>query len=296
MRALTGGRQQPTKITATLGVLFRDILSIARKARRLRETVAFMSYISAKVFPLHPEHSRVLMKREITIGLAVVAGAALLEVTLVPGIILGGATFLVPQYLTGRRGAAARRGIKSPLIDASSREVVVKRPSQHLAKLPLRRTIAKTITFRLVVTTLDFTTNYIVIGEIATAAGLSTFNLFAGPVFYFAHEAALNYLRPSETSVTLHLRTSDPGSDTTGLTISPALAKTITYRTIATIVDFTTNYVVVGTVAEAMILSATGFVLGPFVYYGHEKAWEYFADDSAAKAAPVKELELPAAV
>jgi uncharacterized membrane protein len=136
-----------------------------------------------------------------------------------------------------------------------------------------------------------------VIGEIATAAGLSTFNLFAGPLFfYFAHEAAWNYLRPSETSVTLHLPTSDPDGDRTGLTISPALAKTITYRTIATIVDFTTNYVVVGTVAEAMILSATGFVLGPFVYYGHEKAWEYFADDSAAKAAPAKQIELlPAA-
>jgi uncharacterized membrane protein len=261
------------------------------------ETVVFLSYISAKVFPFHPERSRVLMKREITIGLAVVAGAALLEVALVPGIILGGAAFLLPRYLTGRRGAATRRGVRSPQIDAPSREVAVRQPSQLLAKLPLRRTIAKTITFRLVVTTLDFTTNYIVIGEIATAAGLSTFNLFAGPLFYFAHEAAWNYLRPSETSVTLHLPTSDPGSDTTGLTISPALAKTITYRTIATIVDFTTNYVVVGTVAEAVILSATGFVLGPFVYYGHEKAWEYFADDSAAKAAPVKEVELlPAAV
>jgi uncharacterized membrane protein len=83
----------------------------------------------------------------------------------------------------------------------------------------------------------------------------------------------------------------------TGLTISPALAKTVTYRTIATIVDFITDYVVVGTVAEAMILSATGFVLGPFVYYGHEKAWEYFADESTANAAPAKEVELlPAAV
>jgi uncharacterized membrane protein len=236
------------------------------------------------------------MKREITIGLAVVAGAALLEVALVPGIILGGAAFLVPRYLTGRRGTTARRNAKAPQIDAASRELVVRQPSQLLAKLPLRRTIAKTITFRLIVTTLDFTTNYIVIGEIATAAGLSTFNLFAGPLFYFAHEAGWNYLRPSETSVTLHLPTSNPDSDPTGLTISPALAKTITYRTIATIVDFTTNYVVVGTVAEAMILSATGFVLGPFVYYGHEKAWEYFADDSLAKTAPVKELELlPAA-
>ena len=85
---------------------------------------------------------------------------------------------------------------------------------------------------------------------------------------------------------------SNPGDDATGLTISPALAKTITYRTIATIVDFTMNYVVVGTVAEAMILSATGFVLGPFVYYGHEKAWEYLADGSVAKVVPVKEVEL----
>jgi len=236
------------------------------------------------------------MKREITIGLAVVAGAALLEVALIPGIILGGAALLAPRYLGRRRGTTARRVAKAPQIDTSSRELAVRPPTQLLAKLPLRRTIAKTITFRVIVTTLDFTTNYIVIGEIATAAGLSTFNLIAGPLFYFAHEAAWNYLRPSETSVTLHLPKSDPDGDTMGLTIT-ALAKTITYRTIATIVDFTTNYVVVGTVAEAMILSATGFVLGPFVYYGHEKAWEYFADDSAAKAASVKEVELlPAAV
>jgi uncharacterized membrane protein len=232
------------------------------------------------------------MKREITIGLAVVAGAALLEVALVPGIILGGAAFLAPRYLRGRRGTTARSSARGPQTDTSSREVAVTQPSRLLAKLPLGRTVAKTITFRIVVTTLDFTTNYIVIGELATAAGLSTFNLIAGPLFYFAHEAAWNYLRPAETDITLHLPKSNSEGEATGLTISPALAKTITYRTIATIVDFTTNYVVVGTVAEAMILSANGFVLGPFVYYGHEKAWEYLAEDPMAKAVPVKQLEL----
>jgi hypothetical protein len=41
------------------------------------------------------------MKREITIGLAVVAGAALLEAALIPGILLGGAALLAPRYLTG---------------------------------------------------------------------------------------------------------------------------------------------------------------------------------------------------
>jgi uncharacterized membrane protein len=229
------------------------------------------------------------MKREIGIGLAVVAGAALLEAALIPGILLGGAALLAPRFLTGRRSKAGRR--TAPQIDRSTAS-----SRNELAKLPLRRTIAKTVTFRAIVTTLDFTTNYIVIGELATAAGLSTFNLIAGPLFYFGHEAAWNYLRPTETSVTLHLPKSNQNSDATGLTISPALAKTITYRTIATIVDFTTNYVVVGTVAEATILSATGFFLGPFVYFGHEKAWEYFAGDSAVKSIPAKNLDLlPAA-
>jgi hypothetical protein len=46
--------------------------------------------------------------------------------------------------------------------------------------------------------------------------------------------------------------------------------------------------VVVGSVAEATILSATGFFLGPFVYFGHEKAWEYLASDSTTKATPRK--------
>ena len=45
--------------------------------------------------------------------------------------------------------------------------------------------------------------------------------------------------------------------------LGPAIAKTITYRSIATIVDFTTSDVVMGREAGAMIPSATGFFLGP---------------------------------
>jgi uncharacterized membrane protein len=60
------------------------------------------------------------------------------------------------------------------------------------------------------------------------------------------------------------------------IAISRALAKTITFRTLATIMDFTTIYVFVGDFATAAGLSAFGFVVGPFVYWGHEKAWEYY--------------------
>ena len=36
------------------------------------------------------------------------------------------------------------------------------------------------------------------------------------------------------------------------------------------------NFVVVGDLATAALLSASGFILGPFVYFGHEMAWDYY--------------------
>jgi uncharacterized membrane protein len=67
-----------------------------------------------------------------------------------------------------------------------------------------------------------------------------------------------------------------------------ALAKTITFRTLATTMDFTTNYVVVGDLAMAVARSASGFILGPFVYLGHEMAWDYFGSPRE------RTLDLPA--
>ena len=147
------------------------------------------------------------------------------------------------------------------------------------AGLGIKQAIAKTITFRIIVTTLDFTSNYVVIGELATAVGLSTFALIAGPLFYFAHETAWNYFGPSGTAVDLRaLPPLGPGAKAgpEGFVISRALAKTITFRTIATVMDFSTLYVVIGELATAAGLTAFGFVVGPFVYFGHEMAWDYY--------------------
>ncbi len=133
--------------------------------------------------------------------------------------------------------------------------------------------------------------NYVVIGELATAAGLSTFNMIAGPLFYLGHEAVWHCLDPADRPIDLVL-TGQRADGETGhggwrsFKISRALAKTITFCTLATITDFATNYVVVRDVTQAVILSSSGFILGPFVYYGHEKAWDYFG--------PKKSADLPA--
>jgi uncharacterized membrane protein len=202
-------------------------------------------------------------------------------------MVLGGAAALAPKYLP-----TLRRRLR-PLFGSGSRKKAEPAPlPQRRNTLPaaprhapvgfgIKRAIAKTITFRIIVTTLDFTSNYVVIGEVATAAGLSAFALVAGPLFYFVHETAWNRFGPAGTGVDLPpLR--PPGRDTQapdrrGFTISRALAKTITFRSIATVMDFTATYVVVRDVATAAGLSAFGFVVGPFVYLGHEKVWDYYA-------------------
>lgn len=240
------------------------------------------------------------MNRYVTVGLTVLAGAALFEAALIPGVVIGGAAvMLAPKVLPRLRrlrtqsDRTARR--RAQPADPPPQAPQIRLP---LARLAIGQALAKTITFRIIVTTLDFTTNYVVIGELTTAAGLSTFNLVAGPLFYLAHEAAWNYLEPSsEAEVDLRSLLSLRADAETrpagqgGWVVSRAVAKTITFRTIATVVDFTVNYVVVRDVLTAAGLSAFAFVVGPFVYLGHERAWEYFTSRGARLPLP---LALPA--
>jgi len=159
--------------------------------------------------------------------------------------------------------------------------------------LGVERAVAKTVTFRIIVTGLDFTWNFIILGEVATAVGLSSISIIGGPLFYFIHEAAWNYLEssakgggaprrrgnddPSLRAVPTNANMSltDPSVPHVGpLKIGRAVAKTIVYRALATSIEFTTNYVVVRDIGEAAALSAAGVVIGPFVYLGHEVLWD----------------------
>jgi uncharacterized membrane protein len=235
------------------------------------------------------------MNPYLTVGLSVLAGAALIEAALIPGIVIGGAAVLAPRYLSGMQGrhrtrsrsTIRRRWIKpvAPELDLGA-----KAPPSG-GGLRIKQAIAKTITFRVIVTTLDFTTNYVVIGELATAAGLSAFALVAGPVFDFVHETAWNYYGRSSDAIAVPLPF--PGRPA-ALTVDRAIAKTITFRTIATIMDFSATYVVVGDLATAAGLSAFGFVIGPFVYLGHEMAWDYFGSPrERQRALPAPESAAP---
>jgi uncharacterized membrane protein len=227
------------------------------------------------------------MNRYVTMGLTVLVGAALFEAALIPGMAIGAAAVLAPGYLPKLRrrlqplfdvAAPQPAGATAPMQSVPDSEATPLVPRE----LGIKRAVAKTITFRIIVTTLDFSANYLVIGELASAAGLSTFALVAGPLFYFAHETAWNYLGPAGTEGDIAVvpllrgQARTPLAGAGELALSRPLAKTITYRAVATVTDFTANYVVVGEVATAALLTAFAFVIGPFVYLGHEKAWDYY--------------------
>ncbi len=68
----------------------------------------------------------------------------------------------------------------------------------------------------------------------------------------------------------------DDAQESTGF--SRTVWKTVTFRTVVTTLDFSTNYIAIGNAATAAGLSAFAFVVGPFVYLGHEMAWEKFGN------------------
>ena len=150
------------------------------------------------------------MNRYLAMGLTVVAGAALVEVALIPGVVIGGAAVLAPRYLPKLRRSLApllnpgkpakpqARTARAPQAQSAQAQSALKLPVAIPGRLGITQAVAKTITFRIIVTALDFTSNLVVLGEVATAAGLSGFAMVAGPLFYLAHETVWNYYGPSE--------------------------------------------------------------------------------------------------
>jgi uncharacterized membrane protein len=254
----------------------------------------------------------------------VVAGAAIVEAALIPGLLIGGAAVLVHRLLPrdmvsgllSGLGDRLRRATASPEpapsahsaeASASGDPARVDTSSLDTSSFDTWHAVVKTFTYRVMVTTIDFGANYFVLGELATAAGLSSLSLVAGPIAYFAHEAAWHYYGPAsarhpnplEATVHVPIPGAAPGEDNgwtrlASVEVSRAFAKTVTYEVVTAVSEFGANYLFVRDVAAAAGLTAFSVVIAPVVYYVHEKAWDYYdATKARSPAAPALKL-LPA--
>jgi uncharacterized membrane protein len=231
----------------------------------------------------------------------VAAGAAVVEAALIPGLLIGGAAVLAPRLLprdilNGVGNRRRRRTAASPT-PAAPIAHSTKAPASDAPAFDTWRAVAKTITYRVALTIVDFGANYFVIGDLATAAGLSSLSLFAGPIAYFTHEAAWHYYGPASArhanALEAKVRVPIPGVTKGGQTgsasveVSRALAKTVTYEGVTAVSEFGVNYFVIRDLAAAAGLAAFSVAISPFVYYVHEKAWDYYdATKARSPAAP----------
>src|SRR5262249_5683110 len=99
------------------------------------------------------------MKQYIALGVTVLAGAALLEAALVRGIVIGGVAVLAPSLtrLAKRKllGTTAKPRGQAALAQSAG-QALTSAPNALLPRFAFGQAIAKTITYRLIVTTLDF--------------------------------------------------------------------------------------------------------------------------------------------
>jgi uncharacterized membrane protein len=247
-----------------------------------------------------------------TLGV-VAAGVAIFEAALVPGLLIGGAVVLVPRLLPRdmlRRARALR--IASPRIASpriASPRIVSSQigsspvpapiaPTAHFAQAGAAdedksfdtwRAVVKTFTYRAIVTTVDFGANYFVLGELTAAASLSGLSLVAGPIAYFAHEVVWHHYGSASVRQGVHVPI--PGVTVGGkngrtrlanIEVSRAFAKTVTYEVVTAVSEFGANYFFVRDLAAAAGLTAFSMVIAPFVYYLHEKGWDYYEASEAS--------------
>jgi len=240
-----------------------------------------------------------------------VAGAAIVEAALIPGLLIGGAAVLAPRLLP--RGTLSGLGDRlrrtapstAPVPSATAAQSETAPAADEAASFDPWRAVAKTVTYRLMVTTADFGANYVVIGELATAAGLSSLSLVAGPIAYFAHEAAWHYYGPASARHANPLDAmvdvpmpgmADGGQENgrtrfAGVKVSRALAKTVTYEGVTAVSEFSVNYFFVRDLVAAAGLTAFSVAIAPLVYYVHEKAWDYY-DATTARSPAAAALKL----
>jgi uncharacterized membrane protein len=217
-----------------------------------------------------------------TLG-AVAAGVAFVEAALVPAVLVGGAAMLAPRLFPNDMVKGVKHRLRRWTSPTEAPSATTPARGQA-ASFDVWRAVTKTVTYRVALTTVDFGANYFVIGELATAAGLSGLSLFAGPIFYFAHEAAWHHYGQQASNPL------EPQTATADGNPSQALAKTVTYEGVTAVSEFAVNYFVVRDFAAAAGLAAFSVVVSPFVYYAHEKAWEYF-DASKSKSPETRPLE-----
>ena len=119
----------------------------------------------------------------------------------------------------------------------------------------VKRSLVKTVTWRLIGSMDTFVVSYIVTGTFEAAFMIGGIGLFTKMIMYFVHELVWNKRKKE------------------GLTAKRSFFKTMTWRMIGSLDTFIISLFVLETVATAATIGGIGFFTKSTLYFLHERVW-----------------------
>ena len=119
----------------------------------------------------------------------------------------------------------------------------------------VKRSLVKTVTWRLIGSMDTFVVSYIVTGTFEAALKIGGIGLCTKMIMYFVHELVWNKRKKK------------------GLTAKRSFFKTMTWRMIGSLDTFIISLFVLEAVATAATIGGIGFFTKSILYFLHERAW-----------------------
>ena len=121
----------------------------------------------------------------------------------------------------------------------------------------VKRSLVKTVTWRLIGSMDTFVVSYIVTGTFEAALKIGGIGLCTKMIMYFVHELVWNKQKKKKK----------------GLTVKRSFFKTMTWRMIGSLDTFIISLFVLEAVATAATIGGIGFFTKSTLYFFHERAW-----------------------
>jgi len=137
-----------------------------------------------------------------------------------------------------------------------------------------RRSVAKSVTARVMFTLSHLVNGYIVTGAFVLAANIAGLAAVLNMALFWVHERCWNWVqwnrKPGDSAMFLdgHPRT---------------FSKSATWRALITINNFAIPYIMTGSFGKAVAFLTIATILNIVLYYGHERIWNLFSWGKAEK-------------
>ena len=119
----------------------------------------------------------------------------------------------------------------------------------------IKRSLIKTVTWRLIGSMDTFVVSYIITGTFESALKIGGIGLCTKMIMYFVHELVWNKQKKK------------------GLTAKRSFFKTMTWRMIGSLDTFIISLFVLEAIATAATIGGVGFCTKSILYFLHERAW-----------------------